>query len=79
MQLTSLMPRPRTNRKTTRLTVTLDEDVHERLCEIATRDDVSVAWIVRRAVNELIYGRTAANDQPELPLRATENQARARE
>ena len=73
------MPRPRTDRKTTRLTVTLDEDVHERLCEIAARDDVSVAWVVRRAVNKLIYGRTAANDQPELPLRATANSTRRRE
>lgn len=73
------MPRPRTDRKTTRLTVTLDEDVHERLCEIATRDDVSVAWVVRRAVNELIHGRTAANNQPELPLRATASRTRGSE
>ena len=72
------MARPRSNRKTTRLTVTLDEDVHARLCEIAEHDDVSVAWVVRRAVNDLIYGRQAANDQPQSPLAVTDKKQRGR-
>jgi hypothetical protein len=62
------MARPRGNRKSARLTISLDEEAHATLCAMARSEDVSVAWIVRRAVNELIAAYTASIAQPELPL-----------
>ncbi len=62
------MARPRGNRKTARLSVSLDAVDYALLCEIARKEDVSVAWVVRRAVSELIRSHLAANEQPELPL-----------
>lgn len=61
------MPRPRGNRKTARLTVSLDEQAHATLSIFAKRQDVSVAWMVRRAATDFIeqQGKLA---QPELPL-----------
>lgn len=64
------MARPRGNRRVARLTVSFDEQVHTVLAELARRQDVSVAWIVRRAVTEFI-GRHERSGQPELPLRRT--------
>lgn len=62
------MARPRENRKTARLTVTLDDQAHATLAMLARRQEVSVAWMIRRAVREFIE-RQAAPAQPELPLR----------
>ena len=62
------MARPRGNRKTARLSVSLDAQDYSVLCEIARREDVSVAWLVRRAVSELVRSHQAGSDQPELPL-----------
>jgi predicted transcriptional regulator len=62
------MARPRGNRKTTRLTVSLDEHAHTALSAFAKRQDVSVAWMVRRAVSEFI-DRQERPVQSELPLR----------
>jgi predicted transcriptional regulator len=56
------MVRPRTNRKRTRLTVTLDADAYERLAQLAQEQDVSVAWVVRRAIGKLIAAGGVAND-----------------
>jgi hypothetical protein len=62
------MARPRTNRKTTRLTVSLDDQAHATLAALAVRQDVSLAWMVRRAINEFIE-RNGRLTQPEPPLR----------
>ena len=62
------MARPRGNRKTARLSVSLDAQDYALLCEIARKEDISVAWVVRRAVSELIRTHRAVNEQPELPL-----------
>ena len=62
------MARPHSHRKSARLTVSLEEEAYEALHDMAKREDVSVAWIVRRAVNDLIAKQSAANDQHELPL-----------
>lgn len=48
--------------KTARLSVSLDEQTYRTLCAIAQQDDVSVAWVVRRAVGELVKTRMAANE-----------------
>lgn len=62
------MPRPRGNRKTARLTVSLDEQAHTTLAAFAAQQDVSIAWMIRRAVLEFIERRERL-DQHELPLR----------
>ena len=53
------MARPRGNRKTARLTVSLNEQDYGVLREIAQEQDVSVAWVVRRAVSELVRDHQA--------------------
>lgn len=62
------MPRPRGNRKEARLSVSFDERDYADLCAIARRNDVSVAWMVRRAVHALIQHEREAVTNPELPL-----------
>lgn len=62
------MARPRGNRKTARLSVSLDARDYAVLSEIARKDDVSVAWVVRRAISDLVRAHQARNLEPELPL-----------
>ena len=62
------MGRPRGNRKAARLTVSLDERTYASLLAIARKDDVTVAWLARRAINELVE-RHSDVSQTELPLR----------
>lgn len=66
------MARPRGNRRSARITVSLDEKVQATLSVLARRQDVSVAWLVRRAVSDFIdqHGQLV---QPELPLSRTES------
>lgn len=61
------MARPRGNRKTARLTVSLDEAVYISLLAIAQAEDVSVAWLARRAIHELVE-QNHRGMQRELPL-----------
>jgi hypothetical protein len=64
------MARPRSNRRTVRLSVSLDETVYAAVLSLAREQDVSAAWVVRRAVNGLVAERSAANDSasPAKPL-----------
>lgn len=62
------MPRPRGKRAPIRLSVSLDEASHAKLSRLADRYDVSLAWIIRKAIAEFI-DRQEENDQAELPLR----------
>lgn len=48
------MARPKSARRTVRLSVTLDEDDYKVVREMAEAMDLSTAWIVRRAVTEFI-------------------------
>jgi hypothetical protein len=57
------MGRPKGNRKEARLSVSFDEREYAALCTLAERHDVSIAWMVRQAVHELIQH----NRKPELP------------
>jgi hypothetical protein len=57
------MGRPKGNRKEARLSVSFDEREYAALCALAERHDVSVAWMVRQAVHELIQHKR----KPSLP------------
>ena len=61
------MPRPKGKKPSIRLSVNLDLTDHAVLVRLAERHDVSIAWLVRKAVSEFVerYGRS---DQGELPL-----------
>ena len=48
------MARPKNDRRSVRLSVTLDEDDHRAIREMAEAMDLSTAWVVRRAVSEFI-------------------------
>ena len=48
------MPRPRKDRTLPRLTVSLEERDYSEVCEIAQRNDVSAAWVIRRAVQQYL-------------------------
>ncbi|WP_139212397.1 ribbon-helix-helix protein, CopG family [Jannaschia pohangensis] len=56
--------RPRTDRKIARISVSLDDQDYQVLREIADKNDVSAAWIVRRAVSEFLDRKSA--DQNEV-------------
>lgn len=51
------MARPKSNRRSVRLSVTLDEKDHKAIREMAKAMDLSTAWVVRRAVSEFIKRR----------------------
>jgi predicted transcriptional regulator len=62
------MPRPRGERRTTRLSVSLDHQIYAELRALARRSDVSAAWMVRRAVAELLERASQSGQTLELPL-----------
>ena len=53
----------------TRFSVALDEQEYAKLAAMAEKHRVSMAWLVRHAVTELLdrYG----SEDPQLPLRLT--------
>lgn len=48
------MARPRGRTKPARLTVNLDRATYRALNELAQREDVSVSWVIRRAIEALL-------------------------
>jgi len=62
------MVRPKGKSKTARLTVNLDEHAYSMLLAIATRDDVPLAQVARRAVVDFVQREEARIDQGSLPL-----------
>lgn len=48
------MGRPKTDKQPARLTVTLDERDYSEVCQIAEKNDVSAAWVIRRAVQQYL-------------------------
>lgn len=67
------MARPKGKKDTTRFSVSLDVSSHARLSRLAELHDVSVSWLVRRAISEFIE-RQEQGDQAELPLIGTEGE-----
>lgn len=62
------MARPRGRTKTARITVNLEPSEYASLLAVAHKEDVPLAWLIRRAVTELLASQTVAELQPELPL-----------
>ena len=61
------MVRPKGKKPTVRLSVNLDPADHAELTRLAAQHDLSLAWMVRKAVSEFVE-RNANHDQPALPL-----------
>jgi hypothetical protein len=66
------MPRPKSGKQPARLTVTLDEQDYNEICAQAERNDVSAAWVIRRAVKDFL-GRPAAMAAAAKPARRMES------
>ena len=71
------MPRPRGKRVPVRLSVGVDPASHAKLSQLADRHDVSLAWVIRKAINDFIKGQEL-DDQPELPLQRCSGSERSR-
>ena len=69
------MSRPKGKRLPVRLSVSMDAAVHAKLSRLADRQDVSLAWMIRKALAELIE-RRETEEQAELPLRRSGEEAR---
>ena len=61
------MVRPKGKKPAVRLSVSLDPADHAELSQLAELNDLTVAWMVRKAVSEFV-ARNADHDQPVLPL-----------
>jgi Ribbon-helix-helix protein, copG family len=48
------MGRLKREKQPARLTVTLDERDYSEVCQLAERNDVSAAWVIRRAVQQYL-------------------------
>lgn len=55
-----------------RLSVTLQDSEHDALADMAKRNRVSIAWLVREAVREFLVRH---GGQQQLPLNKPENSA----
>lgn len=63
-------------RKTTRLTVSLDQQDYVALETIARKSDVSLSWVIRQAIHRFVIEHEA---QPELPLSLSRRSASAQD
>lgn len=64
------MARPRLNKKIVRTSVSLDEQMFIEVSQLAVQNDVSVAWMVRKAIAELLE-RRRDELEPQMPLLIT--------
>lgn len=55
------MARPKTARKITRLSVSLDDRDYKALRALAKKYDVSTAWLMRRAVSDYLAAARVEN------------------
>jgi hypothetical protein len=46
----------------------LDSQTYAQVCALARRSDVSTAWVIRRAVTELLERTSQPGETLELPL-----------
>ncbi len=63
----SSMARPKGKKPAVRLSISLNPADHAELSRLAEQHDLTVAWMVRKAVSEFV-ARNANQDQPVLPL-----------
>lgn len=61
------MPRPKGRKPTIRLSISVDRADHAELARLAAEHDLSLAWIVRRAITDFVE-KNRAGPQGELPL-----------
>ena len=66
LHYTGVMARLRGRTKPARLTVNLDRPPYLALVELAKREDVSVSWVVRRAIERLLARDRAPRVAPVL-------------
>jgi hypothetical protein len=71
------MPRPKGQRKEARLSVSFDSSDYANLTALAARRSVSVAWVIRAAVQDLISRDREALENPELPLIRRQSRGKA--
>lgn len=64
------MARPKTKRKIVRISVSLDDRDYQTLRKIAETDDVSVAWLIRRAVGDFLKSGAVRTEQAISPTKA---------
>ncbi len=70
------MARPRLSKKVVRISVSLDHRVFDEVNRLVKKYDVSVAWMVRKAVTELLARQEQAEAaQPLLRPDPTQTQA----
>lgn len=60
-------------RKSTRLTVSLEEQDHDALAKLAAARDVSLSWLIRQAVRQFIDRAQSANSKGENILHARDS------
>lgn len=58
------MARPKSSKRSVRLSVSLDEDDHKAVKDMADTMDLSTAWVVRRAVSEFLERHGKSSDLP---------------
>jgi hypothetical protein len=56
-------------KKETRITVSLEADDYRDLEEVARKSDVSIAWVIRRAVGEFLIEHRGKATFGQLPLK----------
>ncbi|EPY3937493.1 ribbon-helix-helix protein, CopG family [Klebsiella pneumoniae] len=69
------MARPRLNKKITRTSISLDEQMFTEVSLLASQNDVSVAWLVRKAISELLE-RRREEVVSQLPRLTTDRKSR---
>lgn len=52
-------------RKSTRLTVSLEQQDHDALAELAVARDVSLSWLIRRAVRQFLERSKSVDNKRE--------------
>lgn len=61
------MPRPKGKKPTVRLSISVDRNEHAELVRLAAEHDLSLAWIIRRAIADFVE-KNRTGLQVELPL-----------
>jgi Ribbon-helix-helix protein, copG family len=62
------MGRPKSDKQATRLTVTLDAEDYAKICTLANQNDVSAAWVIRRAIESYLDHPQQATPVPAVAL-----------